>query len=438
MAAARIVSYMLRSDGVTYQLRPCWTYSSLEGMLEEADDCKAILLLNLGASRNLTKLFRPNLLKGETKIYVMDCRRPVHLANVHAGQNVVIFWDSIQPDDVPSDGDNLSGKEDTSSEEESDESNNSESDDDNEDHEQDSDGEEEFLHNDDLPIKEVAAFSTVRDKAATSDNDGEDNYDGEDEGEEEEVKKKSGRDTLVSRNAKKRKIDDDDSVTTKEPDDSPDKNGLPILSYRQLHLQRRDRLRMYYSGGSFYGSPVAWIAYRLASQLRFGNKGDLLWLACVGLTDAYMHSRVDLTGYAALSMELKQSCTKLFPNDNFTRNHVVAEDLAGTAMTPGYRGTQVSLREAGRILTDQDYRFFLLRHTSLLDSMIHSPYVSTKLQLWTSHGMQQLQELLAKMGFPLDECRQPYAFMNPKFRRQLKEKMSEYAPVREAYLIIWL
>ena len=117
MAAARIVSYMLRSDGISYQLRPCWTYSSLERMLEEADDCKAILLLNLGASRNLTKLFRPRLLKECSKVYVMDCRRPVHLANVHAGQNIVIFWDSIQPDDVPSDGDNLSGKDDTSSEE---------------------------------------------------------------------------------------------------------------------------------------------------------------------------------------------------------------------------------------------------------------------------------------------------------------------------------
>ena len=428
MAAARILSYILRSDGVSYQLRPCWTYSSLEGMLEEADDCKAILLLNLGASRNLTKLFRPSLLQEETKVYVMDCRRPVHLANVHAGQNVVIFWDSIQPDDVPSDGDNLSGKEDTSSEEESDDSNESESDDEKEDNEHDSDREEEFHYNDDITIEEATLVDKVQERAATCEvNDN--NYDGEDE-EDDEDEKKLRRDTLVSPDAKKRKMNDDDSVTTEESDDSPEKNDLPVLSSRQMYQQRRDRLRMYYSGGSFYGSPVAWIAYRLASQLRFGNKGDLLWLACVGLTDAYMHSRIDLTGYAAISMELKQSCTKLFPNDSFSRNHVVAEDLAGTAMTPGHRGTQVSLREAGRILTDQDYRFFLLRHTSLLDSMIHSPYVSTRLQLWTSHGMQQLQELLAKMGFPLDECRQPYAFMKPKFRRQLKEKMSEHALVR--------
>ena len=48
--------------------------------------------------------------------------------------------------------------------------------------------------------------------------------------------------------------------------------------------------------------------------------------------------------------------------------------------------------------------------------------------------MQKLHELWAKMGFPLDECHQPYALMKPKFLRQLKEKMAEYALVRCVYL----
>jgi len=416
MAAARIVSYMLRSDGISYQLRPCWTYSSLERMLEEADDCKAILLLNLGASRNLTKLFRPRLLKECSKVYVMDCRRPVHLANVHAGQNIVIFWDSIQPDDVPSDGDNLSGKDDTSSEEEREDSDDDESDEGREDDKDDdsSGGDEEFKD------EEFMKKGNGRDQEkASSSDDSDRDYDGEVEDDDTDEPK--------SPDAKKRKLDDDERVTTKEADNSPEKDDRTDLSPRVLHQQRLDRLRIYYSGGSFYGSPVAWIAFRLASQLRFGNKGDLLWLACVGLTDAYMHARIDLTGYTALSMELKQSCRKLFRDDSFSRDHIVAEELAGTSVAPGQKGTHVSLSETGRILTDQDYRFFLLRHTSLLDSMIYSPYVSTRLQLWTSQGMQRLQELLAKMGFPLDECRQPYAFMKPKFRRQIKEKMSDYA-----------
>jgi cell division control protein 45 len=62
--------------------------------------------------------------------------------------------------------------------------------------------------------------------------------------------------------------------------------------------------------------------------------------------------------------------------------------------------------------------------------MLHSEYVSTKLQVWNKAGEHKLMELLAKMGYPLDECRQPYAFMKPSLRRRLLEKFSSHAQVR--------
>mmetsp|Transcript_10021 Transcript_10021/g.17564 ORF Transcript_10021/g.17564 Transcript_10021/m.17564 type:complete len:173 (-) Transcript_10021:288-806(-) len=34
-------------------------------------------------------------------------------------------------------------------------------------------------------------------------------------------------------------------------------------------------------------------------------------------------------------------------------------------------------------------------------------------------------ELLAKMGFPLDQCRQPWAFVGPGMRRRLRERMED-------------
>jgi hypothetical protein len=40
-------------------------------------------------------------------MYVMDCRRPVHLANVHAKTNVVVFWGVQIVSDIPIDGDIL-------------------------------------------------------------------------------------------------------------------------------------------------------------------------------------------------------------------------------------------------------------------------------------------------------------------------------------------
>ncbi len=61
--------------------------------------------------------------------------------------------------------------------------------------------------------------------------------------------------------------------------------------------------------------------------------------------------------------------------------------------------------EAGRIAVDFEYQFMLYRHWSLYEAMLHSPYVASKLLLWWAHGRQRLDELLAKMGFSLTQCK---------------------------------
>ena len=76
----------------------------------------------------------------------------------------------------------------------------------------------------------------------------------------------------------------------------------------------------------------------------------------------------------------------------------------------------------------------LLRHSSLLDGMKLSDYVSTKLRIWEKSGNRKLHELLAKMGYPLDECRQPFAFMKPSLKRRLQEKIAQYAEVLHFWL----
>jgi cell division control protein 45 len=420
----------------------------------QLDTVRAIVLLNFGASRNLSRLFEEHEnLHENTKVYVLDCRRPVHLANVHAGANVVVFMDGTQTNDqLPSDGDNLSGNE-SSSEEEASDSEGSSDDDSSED---ESNGGDES--------EEEAAFDDVVDATERSQGGGNSeqggDYDGEDE---DEVGTGSRRQrnnldapqddkddddhSLSGGNSPKRQRTGesmegdgdghDDGVTDaeqSEPDTpSPAKNSV---SPRELHRQRRERLRSYYNSGSFYGSPAAFIAYEIAQQLRFGEQGDLLWLACVGVTDAYLHSRVDKVGYTEMAMGLRQSCLKLFPTDRYERaiNTVYAEDLSGanngTSRTGGDR-TKITFSDNGRIVAENDYRFFLLRHSSLFDSMVHSEFVSTKLQVWTKKGMHKLQELLAKMGYPLEECKQPFAFMKPNLRRRLHEKIMSHSEVSE-------
>jgi len=474
MSSARILSYMLRSDGVHYQLLPCTCYSDLErqltNMVKEGgvEDVSSIVLLNFGATYNLTRLFGKQLLQdGDVKIYVMDCRKPIHLANVYSSKNIVVFLDSSQKvDEMPSDGDNLSGDESSSDESSSSDSDDSDEDSSDGDMDKEEDDDEVEANFDDVvegsgPGKEksgipaTAASTTItataeREKDKIDDVDA--SYDGEDEnegnGDDDYLNRDD--DEVSTRESKRQKTNTDreqdyDSATgdilgqrdmnlrrEDELEDESRKKQTQI-SPRESHSQRLNRLRKYYTDGNFYGSPAAFVAYRLASQLRYGEKGDLLWLACVGVTDAYLHARLDLTGYAILAKELSDLCVKLFPNNMYDRalNTVYAEDLVGK--NNNGRGsndqnkTKIALSENGRIFSEKDFRFFMLRHSSLLDSMQYSEYVCTRLQVYTKKGEQQLMEMLAKMGYPLDECRQPFPFMRPNLRRRLKEKLGIHA-----------
>lgn len=502
MASARILSYMLRCDGVHYQLLPCTCYGDLERRLSSMGGGQqqkqlgsvvgAVVLLNFGASRNLTRLFDDGgalFLDGgddETaaaggdgqnrnngvKVYVMDCRRPVHLANIYAADNVVVFWDATQGGDLPSDGDNLSGRESSSS-------SSSGEDDDDDDSDEDEDKENDL----DDEGEEEADFGDVEGSGGEKENveatagsqggveyeggdeqgdplndDSDDENDNGDGDDDKALSERNSHRMPPPRASKRQKVDvgrgggellpvGGTDVEHGGREDSPEEEDGDVpgqqdatsarddgISPRERHSLRRDRLRTYYTTGSFYGSPAAFVAFRLASQLRYGEQGDLLWLACVGVTDAYLHARLDLTGYAKLAEELRHLCARLFPDDTYERalNTVYAEDLLGSSRGGGGGGqpkTKITLSDNGRIVAQKDYRFFLLRHSTLLDSMLHSDYVSTKLQVWNKRGEHKLMELLAKMGYPLDECRQPYAFMKPSLRRRLLEKFSDHAQV---------
>ena len=533
MATARILSYMLRADGVPYQMRPCLGWERLKNVLckvgvlppnnnEDADneedendeegimnyienetDIRAVVLMNMGANRNLSKLFR-HTQQGTTqdslgmsgplknnngtggrnniKCYVFDCHRPYHLANVHAGKNVVLFNDRpFDDEELVSDGDNLSGDESSSSDE-------SDDDDDSDDEgeggngrkrDSDSEGEQEFELEDEKSLGDKSeggdsddddgqgreskrqrrddgsvdpADDPAQDPEQRSSPSGaaggggrrDDLQDSEDEGDDNygASKKDGGRNVLdtTAVTADMTMLDEtfDTSVLDQSQVDGQqqDQNQSNVVSFRELHRQRRNRIRLHYSAGSYHASPSAWTVYTLCRQLRFGDTPDLLWLACVGVTDAYLHGRLDVAGYGALTLDLKRHVGRLFPNELVDRvgRAVYAEELEADSSTSSELGgrawTQIGLSENGRILSQQEYKFMLLRHTSLWDSLLHSNFVASKLQVWKNSGRQRLMEMLAKMGFPLDQCRQPWAFVGPGMRRRLNEKMADVSEVR--------
>jgi len=56
-----------------------------------------------------------------------------------------------------------------------------------------------------------------------------------------------------------------------------------------------------------------------------------------------------------------------------------------------------------------DYRFPLMRHWSLFEAMMHSPYVAVRLQTWHDKGRRLLQDMLVKMGLPPLQFRQKWS-----------------------------
>ncbi len=456
---------------------------------------RAIVLLNLGATKNLNsmlysprpiasnnrsiataadddtsqmegdQMFLPPLVSNLIKTFVLDSHRPYHLANVHAGKNIVLWndYDHWHQDEggVPSDGDGLSGEEEDEEDSEEEDDDEEDSDDSESENDESSDeGEAEF--EDDVEAGQVNAANTALKR-------------NQDEGVDDD------NDVSPMRSKRQRQENPDTPDTAKMTDDeegeredlddesvNDDETTTPaaaqidvVQSIREQHELRRNKIRKYYDNGSFHSSPVSFMVYRLTTEQRHGSVGDLLWLACVGVTDAYIHNRLDLSGYLRLSIELQNQVRDTYAESDLSlgndddnihqinqrlNNSFFAEDLFSSNRgfdednNPNQRMnrpmTQVGLSENGRILIQKDeFRFFLLRHITLWDAIVLSSEVNTKMELWKNSGVKKLREMLAKMGLPLNQCQQPYAFMKPSLKRRLKLMILDHAEVSMKQII---
>lgn len=126
LCASRSLTHMLRSDNLAYSLIPVSGYSHVTNILrslgESNNDIHSIILINCGAIVNLANLLpwdRPDL-----TCYVVDSHRPIHLANIHERERVYVLHDEeedMDEENLPSDGEGLSGGESSDEEEEKEE-----------------------------------------------------------------------------------------------------------------------------------------------------------------------------------------------------------------------------------------------------------------------------------------------------------------------------
>ncbi|KAF2400458.1 CDC45-like protein [Trichodelitschia bisporula] len=231
---------------------------------------------------------------------------------------------------------------------------------------------------------------------------------------------------------------------------SPSEPGSPArrepsarkLRQRLLRLRRQYGavLRAYYDLGASYSEPISSLIYSLACDLG-RDDNDLLWLTIVGVSSLEISGRTSNgLGLSPLSTSgrssgwtrdrgeriravLRDEVRRLNPTDlkDVSREANLGE-ASGVIQTHARSPTDMAIH------LSPEPRFLLVRHWSLYDSMLHSPYLSAKLRVWSDAGRRRLHKLLAKMGISLTQCRQAYTHMDLDIKRSLRDRLLKFAP----------
>ncbi|KAB8072783.1 CDC45 family [Aspergillus leporis] len=222
----------------------------------------------------------------------------------------------------------------------------------------------------------------------------------------------------------------------------PKQPSARTLRKRLLRLKRKHEsvLHSYYSSGTSYSEPISSIVYSLASELG-REDNDLLWLAIVGVSSLELSGRTmsgvgissssESGGSAGWGGErgerirqiLRDEVHRLNPPDPYERDRDIRGEVNGVIPTTARSPTDKSIR------LSPEPRFILIRHWSLYDSMLHSPYLASRLHVWTENGRKRLNKLLAKMGISLSQSHQSYTHMDMELKRVLRQRLLKYAPM---------
>lgn len=465
MAAAKVLTHVLRSDNIPYKLCPVANFEHITKTVEEfiSMEIKSVVLINCGAIYNIPSHF--NLEQGgDMKCYILDNHRPIHLANIHSKGNVIVLSEENLEDmtiDVPSSGSEIESGADTSSDDEEDDDDEAKysSDEDDEEAEDDdniiddADEEQEFEEDTDEPSRQNSNGKRMRDgeqiadgsegetgSAAENDGDAEeaeevntigDGYDGEQEEDIDEDRTLID-DTLTSsdgvtvpademRRKKKSVVGVDEThdgvadgeerisdAATEEEEEIVVRGRRPVNEELERRRKRRRRLRNYYAVGVSYSIPTSVQLVNLVKLLNKACTSDVLWMAILGVTEQYQRSHISEELYESICQTIRSE----LPNDS-PSTWSVADGQGGLV--------QVASAETGNVFADTDYRFFMYRHMSLMESMAMSPYLAVKMDLWTGAQREsKLQDLYAKLAVPLVEVKQQYKFMDPEIKSLFK------------------
>lgn len=171
-------------------------------------------------------------------------------------------------------------------------------------------------------------------------------------------------------------------------------------------------------------------------KTKFGANGhpplDVMWQAILGITDQYQRGHISEDMYESFCFFLKNELGEHLVSAQ-DRSKYIATDLPETndqnqtnnATNQPNNSVVVMGAQTGHIEEVAEYRFYLFRHWSIYEAMFHSVYIASKFPVWNSTGLTKLQELLAEMGVPLQQCKQAYQFMTPEFRQHFRNQIQD-------------
>ncbi|XP_065891075.1 cell division control protein 45 homolog isoform X1 [Dysidea avara] len=205
--------------------------------------------------------------------------------------------------------------------------------------------------------------------------------------------------------------DSDDDEYFSDEDSGPQHKRRKTGSFeerkrKQLWKKRKQEVMYKYNEFHYHETAASLVVYDLAWKMSKDNN-DILWWAILGLTDQYVHHKIDQERYINDIGELQQQVLR--------HNRTGDDDAASLSVN--------SLK----ITFDNELRLLLYRHWTLYDSLCHSAYTACRFRVWTTKGQKKLQEFLAEMGLPLVQCKQKFCAMDKQFKENLRDWIIEHA-----------
>jgi cell division control protein 45 len=214
-----------------------------------------------------------------------------------------------------------------------------------------------------------------------------------------------------------KQLDEDEEEEEEEEEedigDEEDDNHMDEDDFGEGTRRRRQRRKesvgvVAASAQSTHGFTAAGLLYAMALQVGI-NRKDLLWYSILGLTDQYVHQRIGAPRYRG---DLRFFAEKVRNFETSTSSSSSTDDFNAHNIT----------------LSPQEYVFMLYRHWNLYDSMYHTRSIAVKLGVWGHQGRKNLEQWLARMGLPLEECKQKFVAMKKKIKDRLPSQLEKYAP----------